>query len=121
MTNPTTRPLAWAPLEAALRARQPVHVSYHGRQRLICPHALGWKNARAMLLGYQIGGQTSSGTLDPDPQKRWRCMFIDEIDGVTANMAAPWASAANYNASRPFNTIDELVIAISSDGLPQGS
>lgn len=32
------------------------------------PHALGWKNDRAMLLAYQIGGHTTTtGTLPVDP------------------------------------------------------
>ena len=91
----TALPLAWAPLQAALRQRCAVHVCYHGRQRLICPHALGWKNRTAMVLGYQIGGQTSTGTLDPDPRKRWRCLFVDEIELVAADHTAPWQTADN--------------------------
>ena len=50
---------------------------------VVCPHALGWKNHRPMLLGYQVGGQTSTGA-HPDPRKRWRCMYIDEIDHIPA-------------------------------------
>jgi hypothetical protein len=71
----TAFPTTWAALEAALRQRRPVQISYHGRQRLICPHALGWNNGKAMLLGYQTGGQTSTGVLHADPTKRWRCFF----------------------------------------------
>jgi hypothetical protein len=73
-----------------------------------------------MLLGYQVGGQTSTGTLDPDPRKRWRCMFIDEIDNVADEPSTPWATADNYDASRPFNSIDQLAVAIPPDGLPHG-
>ena len=39
-----------------------------------------------MLLGYQTGGQTSTGALPADPRQRWRCLFIDEIDQVLADM-----------------------------------
>jgi hypothetical protein len=60
-------PQAWADLEGALRSRRPVFVYYHGRRRLICPHALGWKEGRPMLLGYQTGGQTSTGRCRPTP------------------------------------------------------
>jgi hypothetical protein len=41
MTCPIgTLPATWAPLQTALRQRHPVWVSYHGLQRLVCPHAL---------------------------------------------------------------------------------
>lgn len=110
----TTRalPAAWACLEAALRQRHPVHVAYHDRSRTVCPHALGWHNHRPMLLGYQIGGDTSTGTLDPDPRKRWRCMYIDQIDHVTADTTIAWQSADNYNPSRPFPAVDNLSVAV---------
>ncbi len=108
------RPPAWALLEAALRQRRPVHVAYHGRTRLICPHALGWKNHRPMLLAYQTGGQTSSGTLPADPRRRWRCLFVDEVEHVAAaDPANTWQTADNYNHSRPFNAIDQVTIAIT--------
>ncbi len=104
----------WASLERALHQRRPVHIAYHDRQRLVCPHALGWKNHRPMLLAYQADGLTSTGTADP--HKRWRCMFIDEIDNVgPADPTMPWRTADNYNPSRPFNVIDHVAVAIGLD------
>jgi hypothetical protein len=115
MTIMSSLPAAWPVLEAALRQRRPVRVSYHRRQRLVCPHALGWKNNRPLLLAFQSGGQTSTGVLPADPRKRWRCMFVDEIDQVfAAKPASAWRTADNYNASHPFNAIDEVSIAITS-------
>lgn len=115
----TTAPPAWAPLEAALRQRRPVLVGYHGRQRLVCPHALGWKNARPMLLAYQTGGHTTAGTLPADPNKRWRCLFVDEVDQVApAGPDSAWGSADNYNPAHPFHAIDEVAVAITADGPP---
>jgi hypothetical protein len=117
----TDLPPAWAALEAALRQRRPILVSYHGHQRLICAHALGWKNGRAMLLGYQTGGHTHTGTLPVDPNRRWRNFLVDDIDNVlTAQPAAPWETADNYNPDHPFNTIDELAVAITPTG-PQAA
>jgi WYL domain len=124
MTVTPIRPLppAWAPLERALRDRRAVQVSYHDRRRLVCPHALGWHNHRPLLLGYQVGGQTSSGTLPADPRKRWRCMFIDQIDDVVITATTtPWQTADNYNRSRPFNTIDHVAIAVGASDLPDGT
>jgi hypothetical protein len=115
MTITPIRPLpaAWAALEQALRHRRAVRVSYHDRDRILCPHALGWKNHRPLVLGYQVGGQTSTGALPADPQKRWRCLFIDEIHRIAdPDPATSWQTADNYNHSRPFNAIDHLSIAI---------
>jgi hypothetical protein len=109
-------PTAWGALEDALRARRPVLVSYHGRERLICPHAIGWKAGRAMLLGYQTGGETSTGLLPADPRQRWRCFYVDEVGSVLpAAAGSPWATAENYNPSRPFPSVDEVTVAVPPD------
>jgi hypothetical protein len=121
MTGPSaTLPATWAPLEAALRQRRPVWVSYHGLRRLVCPHALGWKSGRALVLAYQSGGQTTNGALAADPRKRWRCLFVDELDDVAVDWAAKWESASNYNHSRPFSAIDHVAVAVPADP-PDGS
>lgn len=114
MTTIWNLPTAWAVLDAHLRARRPVWVSYHRLERLVCPHALGWKAARLMVLTYQIGGQTTSGPLDPDPHRRWRAMYVDEIERVApADLTSIWQTADNYNCSDPFPAVDELVIAVT--------
>jgi hypothetical protein len=115
-TTTAALPAAWAPLQAALRARRPIIVCYHGHQRLICPHALGWKADRPLLLAYQTGGHTTTGTLPADPRQRWRCMHVDEIDHLAAaDPASPWQTADNYNQTHPFPHIDQLVIATTAD------
>ncbi|CAN5863582.1 MAG: hypothetical protein ACR2HR_00310 [Euzebya sp.] len=116
MTTIIAPPAAWALLEAALRTRRPIHVSYHNRQRLICPHALGHNHNRPIVLGYQTGGHTSTGTLAADPTKRWRWLFVDEIDqAVPADPTSHWQTADNYNPTHPFpHAVDEVTIAITS-------
>ena len=122
MTTTTALPTAWTCLHAALQQRRPVHVSYHGKQRLICPHALGWKNGRPMLLGYQTSGQTTTGTLPADPRQRWRCMFIDEIDHIDiADPASAWGTADNYNPAHPFPAIDQVAVAIIAGDPPHAT
>ncbi len=111
-------PDIWAVLEGALRERRPVHVAYHGRRRLLCPHALGWKEGRPMLLGYQTGGQTSSGALPADPRQRWRCLFVDEMDHVLVDMTAAWGTANNYNPAHPFPAVDEVAVAVPASNRP---
>ena len=107
-----TLPTPWAVLGAALAERQAVWLSYHGLRRLICPHALGWHNDTPIVLGYQTGGETSSGALPADPRQRWRVFFVDEANDVVADMAAPWGTAENYNPTRPFPAVDEVVAAV---------
>jgi len=109
----TTAGPAWETLEAALRQRRPVRLTYHGRQRTVCPHALGWKNDRAMLLAYQSAGQAPAGAL-PGPRQGWRNLFVEDICDITlADPAAAWETADNYNAANPFNSIDHLSIAVT--------
>lgn len=119
MTATAAQPPAWDTLEQALRQRRPIELTYHGRQRTICPHALGWKNNKAMLLAYQTGGHTSTAPLPADPRRRWRNLFVDDIDhAVLADPANTWETADNYNPSHPFNSIDRLAIAITPGDTP---
>lgn len=102
-------PPAWGTLQEALVQRRPVRLTYHGRQRTVCPHALGWKNNRAMVLAYQ----TAEPAQPIAPQPGWRNFFVDEIDHATlADPATRWETAHSYNASHPFNAIDHLTIAV---------
>jgi hypothetical protein len=122
MTTMSAPPTTWASLETALRELRPVRVVYHGKQRIVCPHALGWINNRPMLLGYQTGGQTTTGTLPADPRKRWRCLHIDEIDQVLpADRASVWGTADNYNHAQPFPAIDTLTIAVTPHDPPHSA
>lgn len=115
MTGVVSLAIPWALLHAALSARRPVEVSYHGRRRLVCPHALGWHNGRPMVLGYQSGGETSTAVLPADARKRWRCMYVDEIDDVSAaDPASPWQTADNYNPAHPFTVVDQVAVAIAA-------
>jgi len=103
---------AWPVLEEALRTRRPVALRYHGRDRVACPHALGWKAGRARVLSYQVGGATSAGTLPDDPAQRWRCLFIDEIEEASI-IEGTWQSAANYSPATA-NGIEDVVIAVDA-------
>lgn len=103
------RPRAWAVLEQALRHKRPVLVRYHGQDRLVCPHVLGWKDGRAKVLVYQSGGATSQGELSADPRQRWRSLFVDEIERATIGIGT-WQTACNYTPSS--NGIDQFALAL---------
>jgi hypothetical protein len=110
MIDTRIRPPAWALLERALIERTPVQVRYHGHQRVLCPHALGWKHGRPKMLAYQTGGTTSHGPLPDNPHQRWRSMFVDEIEDPVITDGL-WQSANNHSPNS--NCIDDLEIAIS--------
>ena len=105
----TPRPPAWAVLALALGEQRPVRARYHGADRLLCPHTLGWKDGRAKLLAYQADGSTSHGQLPAEPQQRWRSMFVDEIEDAVLT-DEPWHTADNYSLSR--NGMDRVEIAL---------
>jgi hypothetical protein len=107
----TIRPPAWSILAQALTQRRTVRARYHGHERLLCPHALGWKNGRAKVLAYQAAGATSRGPLPDASQHRWRSMFVDEIEDARIVSDPPWQTADNYTPSS--NCIDELEVAIA--------
>jgi hypothetical protein len=76
---------------------------------VLCPHLLGWKNGRALLLSYQASGSTSAGPLSANRKQRWRWMSVDELDGpaITDDV---WQTATNYH---PHNvSLDVIEIAV---------
>ena len=102
----TPPPAAWETLEQALRQRRPVQARYHDQQRVLCPHALGWRHGRARVLAYQAAGTSHTG-LSADPRQRWRSMFVDDIyDPVIID--GPWQTANNYSGT--INSFDDIKI-----------
>jgi hypothetical protein len=105
------RPAAWAVLAHAIEERLIVRARYHGHERLLCPHALGWKNGRAKVLTYQSAGSTSSGPLPDASHDRWRSLFVDEIEDPTIVSDARWDTADNYTYHS--NGIDEVEVFVT--------
>lgn len=104
------RPPAWSVLAQAIDERCTVRARYHGHERLLCPHALGWKSGRAKVLAYQTAGSTSSGPLPDAPRDRWRSMFVDEIEDPTIEADMCWETADNYTPHS--NCIDEVEVSL---------
>jgi hypothetical protein len=95
-TNTTT----WEMLATAITGRRAVLARYHERERILCPHALGWKNDRAKVLCFQAVGETSTG---------WRSMFVDEL-AIEITLDGSWMTADNYSSDS--NCFDEIEIEI---------
>lgn len=94
------RPRAWEVLARALAERRAVRARYHGHERVVCPHILGWARGRAEVLVYQAAGTTSAGVLPTDTSQRWRTMFVDEIEDPVV-IEGGWQSAPNYDGIGP--------------------
>ena len=100
---------AWVVLERAVVERRRVRLRYHGTERVVCPHVLGWKSGRAKALLYQVDGTTSQGLLPDDPRQRWRSMFVDEIEAATV-VGGCWESAENFSVSS--SCVDVVGVAV---------
>ncbi len=105
--SPTQISTAWTVLADALTQRRAVRARYHGHDRVLCPHLLGWKHGRPKLLAYQSDGTTSAGP-NPLPQQRWRSLFVDEIEQISLAADHPWQTAGNYTADS--NCVDRVAL-----------
>jgi hypothetical protein len=93
-------------LRRAILNREPVTAVYDGEVRAFCPHALGSKQGRRHVLGYQYGGKSKSGL----PRRgEWRCFDVDRLGDVTAR-PGQWHSSANaFNPQSCMDTLDVVV------------
>ena len=93
-------------LRAAVLSKTPVCFDYQGRWREVCPHQLG-TNATddEQMLGYQFGGQSSSGTIGVDQNADWRCFKVAQIANVMS-IEAEWQSHSGH--SKPATCVKNI-------------
>ena len=71
--------MAGAELRTAIKGRNAVEFRYHGRRRVVHPHAIFIASTGTHCLdAVQVGGQSSSGTLPG-----WRRFDLNDIEAVT--------------------------------------
>jgi hypothetical protein len=93
-------------LRQAVVEKRPVSAVYDSFPRLLCPHALGWKDGELRVLCYQYGGRSAFGTVeaptDPDdgPPKLWRCMIVGRLDDVRLLDPGPWYTCRERTQSQ---------------------
>lgn len=96
-------------LHRAILDRKQVVCMQGGYRRAICPHILGHKNGREVLLAFQFGGESSS-KLPPGGQ--WRCFSVDDLNFVSLQ-DGPWHSG---NAHKTVQTcVDEVYVDVNAD------
>lgn len=93
-------------VRVAMQNKQQITCMYHGFQREICPHTLGYKRGREKVRGFQFAGGSSKGL---PPGGEWRCMFIDEITQVQAR-DGDWHTRDDH--LRPQTCVDEIDLEV---------
>ena len=97
-------------IRAAVAQRRPIAALYKERNRLLCPHRLGWnKDGSPRLLSYQYGGESETGLGPPEANENWRCMALEKISKVEL-LDELWHTAENY--SRPAHCIERVEIDV---------
>ena len=96
-------------IEDAILTKKVVRAIYQGRERVVCPHALGKKGTRLRTLVYQFGGHSSSG-LGPDGSPdNWRCMDLDQLSNVSSE-SGRWRTGDNHSTQQ--TCIDRVLVEV---------
>lgn len=89
-------PDAYSLVRQAIINKDQVIATYQGHNREMSPHVIGTKGGRQQALFYQFGGTSSSG-LGPDGSgENWRCIPVDELQGVSTRKGA-WHTAPTHS------------------------
>jgi hypothetical protein len=80
----------------AIRQREQIVFSYHGRPREAFPIILGYSaDGREVVFIYQVGGETTEGKKLPD----WRCCYVGEIANLETR-PAQWREGAGHKQAQ---------------------
>lgn len=74
-----SRSEAFELIKFAIAEKKLMSAVYHGKQRELCPHVLGWKAEREHALFFQVGGDSAKGLTSTGS---WRCLNLDELSDV---------------------------------------
>lgn len=77
-------------IQQAIAAKKLIEFLYSGHSRLIEPHVLGVNGGITQVLGYQIGGTSSSGGIP-----EWRRFDLTKISGLRL-------TSTSFPGRRPF-------------------
>ena len=82
MNEKPLRSDAFELVKQATAERKLISAVYHGKQRELCPHVLGWKAEREHALFFQVGGESEKGLASDGS---WRCLNLDELSEVAVH------------------------------------
>jgi hypothetical protein len=102
----------YAIIRDAILNKRFIRATYHGLERLMCPHTLGTKKGKPQALFYQFAGQSNTGIGPDGDPSNWRCMFLDELTNVNSSDAHDaWHTAPNH--SRPQTCVDTIDVEVA--------
>jgi hypothetical protein len=80
---------------------------YRGLLREFCPHVIGMKRGQEHVLGYQFGGQSSSGL---PPNGEWRCFDVNGLSNISTRNG-PWQTG--NRRTQPQRCVDQIDVEVS--------
>ena len=100
----------YATVELAIDSKTPIRADYGNKNRVLCPHAVGWKNTRLHVLCYQSGGESASG-LSANLHDNWRCLNLAKMSRIRLARGEPWRTADSHRGAS--TCIDEIIAQVS--------
>ena len=95
----------------AIRHKRIITATYNGRERIVCPHAIGTKgnSSKWHVMCYQFAGASSSGLGPNGSADNWRCMALDELSNILSSDGV-WHTADSH--SRKNTCIDRVEVEV---------
>jgi hypothetical protein len=90
----------------AIRQKLQVTADYRSLRREFCPHVIGMKRGKEHVLGYQFGGQSSSGL---PPGGEWRCFDVAGLTNV-ATYNGIWHTGNQH--TQPQSCVDQIDVEV---------
>jgi hypothetical protein len=98
-------------VKQAIIDKQQIVATYNGYTREMCPHTIGTKRGRTKALFYQFGGGSSSGLSPAGSPDNWRCVFLDNLQDVSAR-PGDWYTSEQHTQRQ--TCIDEVDVEVAA-------
>lgn len=93
----------------AIRSKKQIVAIYQGHERVMCPHAVGYKNGKLQGLFYQCGGSSSSGLSPVGSPRNWRCIPLAAIQEVSMQ-EGEWATCSEHSSRQ--TCVDQVILEV---------
>jgi hypothetical protein len=91
MASPAYRLFAWA-----IENRARISFAYHGIPREVCPIILGHTGGQETALVWQVGGQTSKGSLR---EPEWKCLSVSKVSDLQLRSGS-WQAGSGHRQTQ---------------------
>ena len=97
-------------IKEAILTKKVIRAIYQGRERVMCPHALGTKGERFRAMFYQFDGYSSSGLAREGSPDNWRCMDLDQLSDASSEPGR-WRTGENH--SKKQTCVDRVLVEVA--------